>query len=231
MKAYGTRLDIPSGTAVRFEPSDVKTVTLVSIAGKQKITGGNNFAPMVMDLAWMDVSREMKVAEGFAHVPEPGSLDVMEDTVMARETYISMFGPTVGDRVRLGDTSLWVEVERDAVGFIVIVIDKDLMCPFRQRMAMRSSLVEVSQVSTACILVLTYTGKTIRDGMGQATDLSAEDALDLIITNALIIDWSGIYKVLLLFHTSSLYPALTTTEGGHWNQEWAHPWHRQSRQS
>ena len=90
---------------------------------------------------------------------------------------------------------------------------------------------EVSQVLTPCILVLTYTGKTIRDGMGQATDLSSADALDLIITNALIIDWSGIYKVLLLFHTSSFYAALTATVGGHWNQEWAHPWHRQSRQS
>lgn len=140
------RLDIPSGTAVRFEPSDVKTVTLVSIAGKQKITGGNKFAPMVMDLAQMNVTRDSKIAgiSAFAHVPEPGSLDVVEDTVMARESYISMFGPTVGDRIRLGDTSLWVEVERDAVGFIVIVVDEDLMCPFRQRMAMRSSLVEVS---------------------------------------------------------------------------------------
>lgn len=143
VKAYGMRLDIPSGTAVRFEPGDVKTVTLVSIGGKQKITGGNNFAPMVMELARMD-DREMKVQEGFAHVPEPGSLDVMEDTVMGRESYISMFGPTMGDRVRLGDTSLWVEVEWDAVGFIGLVIDNDLTCPFRQRMAMRSSLVEVS---------------------------------------------------------------------------------------
>lgn len=58
---------------------------------------------------------------------------------------------------------------------------------------------EVSQVLTPCILALTYTGKTIRDGMGQATDLSSEDALDLIITNALIIDWSGIYKVLFSY--------------------------------
>lgn len=110
------RLDIPSGTAVRFEPSDVKTVTLVSIAGKQKISGGNNFAPLVLNLARAE-AREIKVHEGFAHVPEPGSLDVTEDTMIERETYISMFGPTVGDRVRLGDTSLWVEVEWDAVSF------------------------------------------------------------------------------------------------------------------
>ena len=38
-------------------------------------------------------------------------------------------------------------------------------------------------------------GKTIREGMGQATNRSAAEALDLVITNALIIDWSGIYKV------------------------------------
>lgn len=45
-------------------------------------------------------------------------------------------------------------------------------------------------------------GKTIRDGMGQATNLSSEDVLDLIITNALIIDWSGIYKVLTYYPLS-----------------------------
>lgn len=43
-KAYGKRLDIPAGMAVRFEPGDTKTVTLVSIAGRQVIRGGNNLA-------------------------------------------------------------------------------------------------------------------------------------------------------------------------------------------
>lgn len=42
--AYGKRLDIPAGTAVRFEPGDTKTVTLVDIAGKRIIRGGNNLA-------------------------------------------------------------------------------------------------------------------------------------------------------------------------------------------
>ena len=40
-KAYGMRLDIPAGTAVRFEPGDIKTVPLVAIAGKRVIRGGN----------------------------------------------------------------------------------------------------------------------------------------------------------------------------------------------
>ena len=43
-KAYGKRLDIPAGTAVRFEPGETKTVQLVSIGGARVIRGGNNLA-------------------------------------------------------------------------------------------------------------------------------------------------------------------------------------------
>ena len=42
--AYGMRLDIPAGTAVRFEPGETKTISLVSIAGNRVISGGNAFA-------------------------------------------------------------------------------------------------------------------------------------------------------------------------------------------
>jgi urease subunit gamma/beta len=42
--AHGMRLDIPAGTAVRFEPGETKTVSLVAIAGRRVIRGGNNFA-------------------------------------------------------------------------------------------------------------------------------------------------------------------------------------------
>jgi urease subunit gamma/beta len=41
-KSYGMRLDIPAGTAVRFEPGDTKTVSLVEIAGERIVRGGNN---------------------------------------------------------------------------------------------------------------------------------------------------------------------------------------------
>ena len=49
----------------------------------------------------------------------------------------------------------------------------------------------------ADIQTISYTvsGKTVREGMGQATNRPASETLDLVITNALIIDWSGIYKV------------------------------------
>ena len=42
--AYGMRLNIPAGTAVRFEPGETKTISLVAIAGTKTIKGGNNFA-------------------------------------------------------------------------------------------------------------------------------------------------------------------------------------------
>ena len=115
VKAYGKRLDIPAGTAVRFEPGDVRTVRLCSIAGAKIISGGNAIASGVVDLERIDEVTTSLIQKGFAHVPEPGALEITADTDMGREAYISMYGPTVGDRVRLGDTELWIQVERDEV--------------------------------------------------------------------------------------------------------------------
>ncbi|KAF9468200.1 urease [Collybia nuda] len=161
-KAYGKRLDIPAGTAVRFEPGDVKTVTLCSIAGARIVTGGNRLSSGVFDVTRTDHIVQELIQRGFGHTPEPGALEVLVDTNMDRHSYISMFGPTTGDRVRLGDTALWIEVEHDET----VYGDEAKFGG----------------------------GKTIREGMGQATNRSASETLDLVITNALIIDWSGIYK-------------------------------------
>ena len=81
---------------------------------------------------------------------------------MRREHYADIYGPTTGDRVRLGDTQLVAEVEQDAT----VYGDE---CKFGG-------------------------GKVLRDGMGQAAGVSDADALDCVITNALIIDWTGIRK-------------------------------------
>lgn len=102
---------------MRFEPGDIKTVTLVAIGGHKIITGGNRLASGQYDPSRTDAIVNALVAKGFGHAPEPGALDVVaEPKVISRETYLGMFGPTVGDRVRLGDTDLWVEVEKDLVG-------------------------------------------------------------------------------------------------------------------
>src|SRR5580658_9670514 len=81
---------------------------------------------------------------------------------MKRRHYAEMFGPTTGDRVRLGDMSLILEVERDCT----VYGDE---CKFGG-------------------------GKTIREGQGQAAGVGQPDALDCVITNALIVDYTGIYK-------------------------------------
>jgi urease subunit alpha len=81
---------------------------------------------------------------------------------MSRAAYADMFGPTVGDKVRLADTELFVKVEKD----FTVYGDE----------------------------VKFGGGKVIRDGMGQSQASRAEGAVDTVITNALIIDHSGIYK-------------------------------------
>ncbi|KAG1905229.1 urease [Suillus fuscotomentosus] len=164
VKANGMFLDIPAGTAVRFEPGDSKTVSLCAIAGKKAITGGNLIVTRLKDILKKDSHIDKCLLLGtFRHCPDPGALEVREDTTIGREEYISMYGPTVGDRIRLGDTSLWVEIESDAAYY-------------------------GDEVKFGG-------GKCIREGMGQITSRGyLEGNLDLVITNAVIIDWTGIYK-------------------------------------
>jgi len=81
---------------------------------------------------------------------------------ISRTAYAGMYGPTTGDRVRLADTELFAEVERD--------------------------------LTTYGEEVKFGGGKVIRDGMGQSQRTRAEGAMDTVITNALIIDHTGILK-------------------------------------
>lgn len=65
--AYGKRLDIPAGTAVRFEPGETKTVRLVEIAGKKVIRGGNNLAAGKVSAAGEKSALKRVAKGGFAH--------------------------------------------------------------------------------------------------------------------------------------------------------------------
>ncbi|KAK7404142.1 Urease [Neonectria punicea] len=163
IRAYGYRLDIPAGTSVRFEPGDTKTVTLVEIGGHRVIRGGNHMATGVVDLSRADEIVARLQEAGFAQVPDPaGPLGHIDAFQMDRSAYATMFGPTTGDLVRLGNTDLWVKVERD----MTVYGDE---CKFGG-------------------------GKTLREGMGQATGRTDAETLDLVVSNALIVDWTGIYK-------------------------------------
>jgi urease subunit alpha len=81
---------------------------------------------------------------------------------LSRRAYAGMYGPTTGDRLRLADTDLVIQVERDLTSY-------------------------GEEVKFGG-------GKVIRDGMGQSQVTRAAGAMDTVITNALILDHSGIYK-------------------------------------
>jgi len=115
IKSYGMRLDIPAGTAVRFEPGESKAVVLCAIAGNQIISGGNSLASGVVRLNRSDEILRNIIQKGFGNIPEPGALEINQDTDIGRDAYAAIYGPTVGDYVRLGDTVLRIRVERDEV--------------------------------------------------------------------------------------------------------------------
>ena len=73
-----------------------------------------------------------------------------------RRKYVDLFGPTTGDRVRLGDTELIIEIEKDLIKYGDEAVFGG--------------------------------GKSIRDGMAQASGTSRDNSLDLVITNAIILD-------------------------------------------
>jgi urease len=118
------RLNVAAGSAVRFEPGERKAVTLVAIAGAAVVRGGNNLCDGAVSPAALPAVMARVAARKFAHAPEPGALAIAAGApagagaaemtcAMAREHYAAMFGPTTGDRIRLGDTCLVALVERD----------------------------------------------------------------------------------------------------------------------
>jgi urease subunit gamma/beta len=68
-QAYGKRLDIPAGTAVRFEPGETKTVPLVEIAGARVIRGGNNLADGPVSDAGKKATLQRVAQQKFSHQP------------------------------------------------------------------------------------------------------------------------------------------------------------------
>jgi urease subunit gamma/beta len=64
-RAYGRRLDIPAGTAVRFEPGETRTVSLVAIAGRQIVRGGNSLASGAVDDGRRREIHDLAILRGF----------------------------------------------------------------------------------------------------------------------------------------------------------------------
>ena len=142
-----------------------KTVTLVAFAGRRRVFGlnqlveGNLDDPLVFQAAQARLASFLDGAS--TSTPYPGEFNM--SLRIPRHVYVDHYGPTVGDRLRLADTELIIEVERD----YTVYGDE----------------------------VKFGGGKVIRDGMGQSPEAtSAQGVPDLVITNALIIDYWGIVK-------------------------------------
>ena len=142
----GFRLNIASGTAIRFEPSQARSVELVEYAGNKTVYGfrGEIMGPLPDN-----------------DDPTPVEFVSHHQATMDRESYAQMFGPTTGDKVRLANTDIWIQVENDLTQY-------------------------GDEVKFGG-------GKVIRDGMGQS-QVTRKDSVDLVITNALILDYWGIVK-------------------------------------
>ncbi|KAK7842184.1 urease [Quercus suber] len=158
-RAYGMRLNIPAGTATRFEPGEAKCVILVSIGGNKVIRGGNGIVDGPVDHANFKVIMEAVNSRGFGNLEETNASEGVtgEDsaftTVISHEAYANMYGPTTGDKIRLGDTNLYAEIEND----FAIYGDE---CVFGG-------------------------GKVIRDGMGQSCGHPPADSLDTVNTEVI----------------------------------------------
>jgi urease len=112
------RLDIPAGTAVRFEHGahGSKTVTLCAMAGNKSITGGNSIASLMGDALQKGTYLEKRISlETFSHCPKPGTSRYTRIPPLAARSTSPCMGPTVVDHIRLGDTNLWVEIESDSM--------------------------------------------------------------------------------------------------------------------
>lgn len=127
--AIGQHLNIPAGTAVRFEPGDEKTIELVPYSGNKKY--------MDLKIKWMAIFN-LTQKEG----------DSMSFK-MSRKQYADLYGPTTGDSIRLADTQLFAHVDRNAT----VYGDEAVFGG----------------------------GKSIRDGMGQNSQLTREQGLWMLL--------------------------------------------------
>ncbi|MDT7596548.1 MAG: urease subunit alpha [Pseudonocardiales bacterium] len=143
--ATGMRLAVPAGTSVRFEPGLERVVRVVPLGGTRTVPGLRRDAP--------DPSAAAR-----------GTVGAGRWTV-ERSRYAALYGPTKGDRVRLADTNLLVEVTEDRC-----------RGPHGGDEAVFGG------------------GKVIRESMGQARASRADGAPDLVITGAVVLDHWGVIK-------------------------------------
>ncbi|MGH3833568.1 MAG: urease subunit beta, partial [Pseudonocardiaceae bacterium] len=143
--AFGMRLAVPAGTSVRFEPGIERVVRVVPLGGTRTVPG---------------LRLDAEDPSGKPHGPVSAGPWTVE-----RSRYATLYGPTEGDRVRLADTDLLLEVTEDRC-----------RGPHGGDEAVFGG------------------GKVIRESMGQARASRADGAPDLVITGAVVLDHWGVVK-------------------------------------
>ncbi|HET9255959.1 MAG TPA: urease subunit alpha [Pseudonocardiaceae bacterium] len=143
--ATGMRLAVPAGTSVRFEPGIERVVRVVPLRGTGTVPG-----------------LRLDVPDPDGVTPQPPSGGTW---TVGRDRYATLYGPTTGDRVRLADTNLLVEVTEDHC-----------------------------RGPRGGDEVVFGGGKVIRESMGQARATRADGAPDLVITGAVVLDHWGVVK-------------------------------------
>lgn len=165
IKAYGSHLDIPAGTSTRFEPGETKRVTLVQISGLKTIRGGTSIASGTIDLSHTKAILRRLEEENFLHTPEEPSED---------------------DKLPIGPC----QMDRMAYAMMYGPTVDDCI-----RLGSTGLWIKVEKDYTSHGDECTFGGgKTLRDGIGQAAGRMDDECADLVIVNALIVDWSGIFK-------------------------------------
>jgi urease len=124
----------------------------VDFAGSRIVYGGNGW--LSGNLNQHHLIPELIEKQLFRNVQQPPARDQVPYQ-MSRLKYIQCYGPTAGDKVRLGDTELFLEIEKDFAFYGDEIVFGG--------------------------------GKVIRDGMGQMSNISEEKALDLVITNVIVV--------------------------------------------
>lgn len=170
---YGMHLNIPAGTAIRFEPGQTKTVDAVAYGGTREAHGFANLVDGPLDDPEVHARAIQRLYDQGFRVGGPAAEQDSAPVTITRAHYASLYGPTVGDQLQLADTNLVVEITTDltvATGPNGLLYGDESVYGG---------------------------GKAIRDGMAQSgratragghTSGGADGTPDTVITAAIIID-------------------------------------------
>jgi len=159
LAAIGMRLNVPSGASVRFEPGETKTVTLASIGGNQSVVMGNRLTNGPVN------------AGGAKHHEA-----ILQRAVQGGFKHKASSTPVPAGKAYVMDRSAYADMYGPTTGDHIRLGDTCLKIRVEQDYTVYGDECKFGG------------GKSLREGMGQATGVGADQALDLVITNALIVD-------------------------------------------